>query len=767
MTQQSANHYFAVTLSIVLLLSGCGTSTGPEDELNQIGGDLPDVPILSFARYELAGGCYAIQDIESEQFLADFDGLSFSADNLSLALGFTMKASGLGRYLFYDAQERFMSLASGNEAVADQGGGGAENAGNNVSAVGDLISLTGPNTPAEQGVNDGGDQIGEGGGDLADQANANLSFQMTDNPSDGSEWIVDLAPEQTDDIFSIVSVLTNEALGVVTDEGTNAAFRFVERDGCVPYPEAQLNATGTPFSGTNPDGTVFGYAETHMHLGGSEALGGRIGYGQPWHRFGITHALEDCAFDHGEDGAGGVFDPAVDPSRTTPEHDTVGWPTFADWPSWGSQTHHQTYYMWVKRAWLGGLRFMVNHLVANEILCQVWPHKENDCNEMVNAQLQLDLVRGMQDYIDAQEGGPGRGFFRIVTSAAEARAVIESGKLAVINGTEMEKVFDCGEFQDSPECSEAQIDERLSEWYDDNGLRAVFPIHIFDNAFGGSEIARFTRDTPIMQLYNGGNIAETGHPYATQPCSDAEAIEQGQSETEDRDLFGMVAIQATNLPPTPLEFSGCINNARRLTSRGDYFINRLIDFGVLIESDHSGPLARKRMLDIALERDVPIISGHSGSITFSRDSKRILETGGIISNLSDDPAPVTIKFIQDLEQAYLELYGTTDGLATGFGADINGIHKQPKPRDDVDVNPLEYPFTSYAGDIVFERQVTGERVFDLNEDGVAHYGLYPDYIADIQMTPGGEEVLKYLFRSAEAYLQAMERAEAARTRIVN
>ena len=49
-------------------------------------------------------------------------------------------------------------------------------------------------------------------------------------------------------------------------------------------------------------------------------------------------------------------------------------------------------------------------------------------------------------------------------------------------------------------------------------------------------------------------------------------------------------------------------------------------------------------------------------------------------------------------------------------------------------------------------------MFDLNVDGVAHYGLYPDFIADMQRTPGGDEALVYLFRSAEAYLQLWERS---------
>ena len=117
--------------------------------------------------------------------------------------------------------------------------------------------------------------------------------------------------------------------------------------------------------------------------------------------------------------------------------------------------------------------------------------------------------------------------------------------------------------------------------------------------------------------------------------------------------------------------------------------------------------------------------------------------------------------IPQLAAVYREVHGDTRGLATGLGSDINGIHEQAAPREDAATNPLVYPFTSYDGRVRFERQRTGERVFDLNTDGVAHYGLYPDFIADMQRSPGGEEALTYLFRSAEAYLQFWERSVAA------
>lgn len=753
--------------SLALVLAACGGSSSSDGTGNTPAPDNAGNSENSFARYELANGCYAIQNAESRQYLVTSEqgGLKFGEAEIANATPFYFKASGLGSYLFYGPNGRYMSMISSAGPVDGLLETAIGDVAAVVSAVGDFVALTGPRNPVEQAINDGGQQLGDELLGVVSQINASRAFGMIAEPNDGAEWVVDEAASGSKS-FVITSKATNEPLAVVAQQGVDDRFHFVPKFSCAEFPEAQLNASGKPFSGTLADGTVFGYAETHMHLGGSEALGGRIGYGRPFHKFGIPHALGDCQEDHGINGTTGILDIAVDSNTTLPMHDTVGWPSYNDWPTYSSQTHHQTYYMWLKRAWMGGLRFMVNHLVANEMLCLVYPLKQNDCNEMESARLQLRLVQDLQDYIDAQSGGPGKGFFRIVTSAAQARAVIEDGKMAVINGTELEKVFDCGEYLDAPECTFEQIDERMDEWYD-MGLRAVFPLHIFDNALGGTEIARFTNDPAIMNLYNAGNVLDSGHNYATIPCSEAEAVERGEAPREDRDLFGLVAtqLQQGGLIFAGTDITGCQNNARPLTSTGEYLINRLIDKGILIETDHSGPLARKAILDIALQRGVPVLSGHTGSITHSRDSKRILEVGGIISNLSDDPAPVTIQFIQDLEQAYIEVFGSTEGLATGFGSDINGIHHQSAPRDDAAEKPLVYPFTSYAGDITFDKQQTGDRVFDLNTDGVAHYGLYPDYIADIQQTEGGPEVLKYLFRSAEAYIHAMEKAEAARNKV--
>ncbi|ULQ46730.1 dipeptidase [Flagellatimonas centrodinii] len=747
-------------LAVLLLssaLCACSAGTG----LTPPGADqrATDNPFATAAaadaapRYRLANGCYRLITAEGRGHVSAFDdgSLAVIGSDAPAATPFFMKPTGLGHYVIYGPQGRYLTLAASAEDLATGLEGLVSQLGFTASGVGDLLELTPSVAPAADLVNALGDVVSGLGGSLAAVLTAgDRSLVMQTTPVDGSEWTV--LESAQDGVFRVENRLTGDPLLPHTG---GSGFRFIGTSGCQPYPEAALNATGTPFAGTRPDGTVFGYAETHMHLGGTEMFGGKLGYGRPFHKFGIPHALGDCAVHHGPGGVLGALDTAVDPEQGLPPHQTEGWPHYPDWPSWGSQIHHQTYYRWLERAWMGGLRLMVNHLVSNEGLCLIWPVKGTDCNEMENIELQRQLTLDLQDYIDAQAGGPGKGFFRIVYSPFEARQAIEAGQMAVVLGTENEKIFNCGEFLDQPDCSVADIDRELARWWD-RGIRAIFPIHLVDNAFGG---ARLTDDPFLFQLYNLANTVDTGHPYAGVPCEGPDSLAPGEAMTQSAGIFDTV-LRLLNPPLPPV--TGCRRNARGLTPLGEYFIHKLIDRGVMIETDHTGVLARNRIFDLAEARGVPVFSGHTGTISIAdKDSDRILQTGGIISNLPDDPSPDTVAFIQDLEALYQATFGHTRGLSTGLGSDINGIHNQAPPRADASERPLQYPFRSWDGQVTFDRQTTGERVFDLNTDGVAHYGLYPDYIADMQMQPGGEQALRYLFRSAEGYLQAWERVWAA------
>ena len=99
--------------------------------------------------------------------------------------------------------------------------------------------------------------------------------------------------------------------------------------------------------------------------------------------------------------------------------------------------------------------------------------------------------------------------------------------------------------------------------------------------------------------------------------------------------------------------------------------------------------------------------------------------------------------------------------AVGLGTDTSGLAAQPGPRGSASSSPLIYPFTTEFGMKVY-RQRSGHRVFDLNNEGLAHYGLLADLIEDTRQQQGGE-VYEALMNSAEGYLQMWERAEANNT----
>ena len=91
---------------------------------------------------------------------------------------------------------------------------------------------------------------------------------------------------------------------------------------------------------------------------------------------------------------------------------------------------------------------MVNHGTNIAALCNVGKvlatNPQADCNDMSVAVKQLEYLYDVQDYIDAQSGGPGKGWYRIVKSPQEARQVINDGKMAGVLGVEVAQVFDCG-----------------------------------------------------------------------------------------------------------------------------------------------------------------------------------------------------------------------------------------------------------------------------------------------------------------------------------
>ena len=107
--------------------------------------------------------------------------------------------------------------------------------------------------------------------------------------------------------------------------------------------------------------------------------------------------------------------------------------------------------------------------------------------------------------------------------------------------------------------------------------------------------------------------------------------------------------------------------------------------------------------------------------------------------------------------------GAAGHLGPRFGSDACGGWGAPngleRPQQIFENSALQYPFT-LAGFGSFDRQVTGFKTFDYNFDGLAHIGMVPDMVADLQRLGMGQHYVDSLFCSSEAYIRVWERAEA-------
>ncbi|MGP3683403.1 discoidin domain-containing protein [Streptomyces sp. IBSNAI002] len=536
-----------------------------------------------------------------------------------------------------------------------------------------------------------------------------------------------------------------------------------------PAPDSQVNVTGEPFTGTDDRGRVRGYVDAHVHLMSNEAFGGRLVCGKVFSTAGAADALKDCP-EHYPNGVLALFDMIT--KGGDGKHDPNGWPTFRDWPAHDSATHQQTYYAWVERAWRGGQRILVNDMVTNGVICSMYFFKDRGCDEMTAIRMQIQKTYELQGYVDAMYGGPGKGWFRVVTEASQARKVIEEGKLAVVLGVETSEPFGCKQSFDRAQCTAADIDRGLDELHR-LGVRSMFLCHKFDNALCG---VRFDSGTQGMAI-NVGQFLSTGTFWSTEPCSgpqhdnpigfgfaaglSAEGApghdapeDPGTSPAETEARIRAAVPAGAELP----EYGASLQaqcNRRGLTALGEYAVLGMMKRNMMLEIDHMSVKAADRALDLLeSERYSGVLSTHGW---MDDDwTERVYGLGGFITGHMYEAPAFTAETRR--HAALRAKYGA----GYGIGTDMNGFASLPGPRA-ADGNPVRYPFRSPDGGSLLDRQVTGSRLWDVNTDGGGtHYGLVPDWIEDIRVT-GGQDVVDELMQGAEGYLRMWERTSGHTT----
>ncbi|HYH61960.1 MAG TPA: hypothetical protein VD766_08850, partial [Solirubrobacterales bacterium] len=536
-----------------------------------------------------------------------------------------------------------------------------------------------------------------------------------------------------------------------------------------------------PNTGDPRYGEVEGTVDGHMHMMAFEFLGGHAHCGEPWHKFGAPYALTDCE-DHQPQGCGAILETGL---KGDPCHDTGGWPDFTGWPQSYSLTHESSYYRWLERAHLSGLRVFVNLMVENRVLCEIYPdmsavqgEPKTNCDEMDTVRREIKRIEQLEDYIDAQAGGPGKGFFRIVETPFQARKAINKGKLAVIKGMEVSEPFDCGykgildpvPGNPTPDsrCSEAHIDEVLDELWD-LGVRQMEVTNKFDNQLTG--VAGDTGDTGIIvnggQFLTGGSFWDFGPyqgdcdehnhdrvPGTVGPTSQDEIFGNGL------EIFGDIGV----ILPIYTEDQRC--NEKGLedgdpgeTNLGAHAMNGIMERGFVFDPDHMSVIARDEAMDMIEAEDYPgVISSHSWSTQGTLP--RVYALGGFISPYAGSSSGFAGAW-EELKSAAVRDELGDQYFGVGYGADANGFGSQGGPRNPTEETDVDYPFTGIDGAVTFDQQKSGTeaegRTYDINTDGVDHYGLYPDWLEDLRQIKG-DAIVEDMNRGAEAYLQMWERS---------
>ncbi|GLW32047.1 membrane dipeptidase [Actinoplanes regularis] len=568
---------------------------------------------------------------------------------------------------------------------------------------------------------------------------------------DRADWTVSSSAGR----YRLVSTATGQQMGSYLGGlgAGSATMALTPATGCAAVPDIATGVSGTPAPAVDSGGKLVGWIDAHAHITAGEAFGGSMHCGDAYAAGGAPVALAGCA-SHATLGWGALLEAIIagtDPVDSS-EH---GWPSFTDWPQTDTMLHEASYFRSLERAWQSGQRVLNVLLVANRVICEL-TLEHTSCDEMDQIRAQSQYLRKMQDYIDARSGGPGKGWFRLATTPAEVRAIAAQGKLAVTIGVENSEIFGCREIQDVPQCTTAQIDAGLNE-LQSMGVSGFYPVHKFDNAFGGTRFDSGATGAAI----NVGQLLSSGHWWQATSCTgpadnDQPLVSDGIAKLLE---LGVALPPGTVLPVYP---SGDICNTRGLTTLGRYLVQKMMDRGMIIHIDHMSVKTATAVLDMAEQ------AGYAGvtSVHSWADRtlvNRVLGLGGFVASYAfaaTDDGSGTPAFLDEW-RANKALANGTRITGYGVGTDINGLGSQAEPRLTAGSSPLVYPFTAVNGTTV-TRQTWGTRTFDLNTDGVAQYGLYADWISDLVDQAGSDKALlrQQLLQGAEAYVEMWENARS-------
>jgi len=540
--------------------------------------------------------------------------------------------------------------------------------------------------------------------------------------------------------------------------------------------------------------TITGYADLHCHpmshlgFGGPRQGGLGFFWGKPTDP--IDQALPCCKVAHAPLGRGGVV-----PSLTEKEQPNYdGYDTFVSWPRHSTVIHQQMYKDCVERAFNSGLKLIVASAVNNEMLADLYDNGYPvDSTDGTSIAAQIAGMKAFAAQCSA--------WMQIVTTPAEARAAIGAGKLAVVLAIEVDSVCG-GAMRRDGDLDPAKTDAIVQKYFD-MGVRLINPLHLVDNALGGTAIYddRFNLSNHYLFAKHQNTAAE---PW----WYDAASVVGGGDLADVRMLLGanrgndaLINIYGKGYP-TYMKSLGLVGhaNTRTMTAAGKAFVAAMMKRGMLVDVEHMSSHTLDEAMTIAEDRTYPLVSSHTGfrGIAVPRtktgpndptwvpgcanegmrsDSqiKRLVKLGSIIGIGGHAGLVQELKIDSSKGWARGYHYARSLGVERiAIGTDMNGFPTQAGPRFFRDpltgelkhaeatdtIRPLKY-----GSDLVpivnklLTRTALGKQSYDYNVNGLAHYGLLPDFTLDVALQLTAPDDLGDFFQSAEALIQVWETCE--------
>ncbi len=434
------------------------------------------------------------------------------------------------------------------------------------------------------------------------------------------------------------------------------------------------------------DRELRGIADMHSHPAAHLAFGGQLLWGQP--EGPADSALAWCTPAHGLGGTGlggAVGNLFMAGFEGGPGHLVGGYPQFDGWPRFTTRVHQQMYVDWLRRAHGHGLRLMVALAVNNQLLAKEFGGRDYDDRTAVETQL-----RWLREFVARHSD-----FMEVALGPADARRIISRGRLAVVLGIEVDTL---GGWNHPDQATDDEIRSYLEHLHNDLGVRYLFPIHLADNALGGTAIYNDTFNVLNRFLNND---------YVQVRDGSASGIQFRMIEAETA-IEQWYRLSGWYSPPDYGQVPGGHANQRGLTRQGRAAVLWMMRLGLLIDIDHMSERSADATLGIAEQTPYPVVAGHAAfrDLAWRRSETeaahklpseyartgpelaRIRRLGGMVgvglrqgdlrprgSRVSNDAAGSTKSWAQAYQYAVDML-----GDSVAIGTDMNGLPGSAAPR---------------------------------------------------------------------------------------